>query len=279
MSTFDPSAAEIGGTDVLEEELSVEDVVQMETDEISEAEAAADATEELPAEETVTGDIGAAPVPTPIPIKIKRRVSGCYRNCPKPWQLELRVDVDGYRPLKRVSGDFYLVSGATVSYFGSFVVNVPTISITSSQVTIVGLADTTWATSYNKIRVIIPRHTIFQPPANAYMQFMTIANKKGAAYTCNFKSTYFRTMDLEQDHEKGVTPFNSYNTGSLPSGGPARTLSVAKAYAEAGIQMRDSGVSNQVPTAPGSTWSNAELHAAMVKHFSLWEDAPQWKVW
>ena len=56
---------------------------------------------------------------------------------------------------------------------------------------------------YNKIRVVIPRHTIFQPPANAYVRWMTTTNKKGASYTCVYNSRYFRTVDLEQDHEKG----------------------------------------------------------------------------
>ena len=287
MSTLNPNAPDTDGIDIFEEELTVEDVMQMEVDETTEAEAVVDVYEKPTEAEVVTDDsISTALKPKlpvkPIPLKpisVKRMVSGRYENCPMPWKLELRVDIDGYRPMKRLSGDYYHVSGATVSYFGSFVVNALTISITDSQVTIQGLADTTWSTSYKKIRVVIPRHTIFQPPANAYVQWMTTSNKKGAAYTCLYKSIYFRTVDLEQDSEKGVTPFNSYNTGSLPSGGPARTLTVAKAYAEARVLMRDAGVSNVVSTAPGGTWSNAELHAAMVTHFSLWKDVPQWKVW
>ena len=284
MNAFDPAAPGIS-VDVFEEELSVEDVAQMEAYEATVAEAVAEVAGEPTAAEVAAEDIaGAAPVPkvpvVPIPvIPIKRRVSGRYRSCRRYWELELRVDVDGYRPMRRVSGDYYHASGATVSYFGSFVVNAPTVTVTDTQVTIIGLATTTWPTSYNKIRVVIPRHTILQPPAAAHVQWMTPDNKKGAAYTCLFESPYFRTVDLEQDYEKDVTPFASYNTGSLPSGGPARTLTVARAYAEAGVQMQPAGVSNEVPTAPGGTWSNAELHAAMETNFSLWKDVPQWKVW
>ncbi len=265
MPTFDPNTPIMDGNapnkdgidigiDIFEQELTVEDVMHMEVD------------DKVPGKRIQ-------------PIPAKRMVSGRYENCPMPWKLELRVDIDGNRPMKRLSGDYYHVSGATVSYFGSFVVKVHNISITDYQVTIQGLADTTFATSYNKIRVVIPRHTIFQPPANAHVQWMTTSNQKGAAYTCLYESSYFRTVDLEQDSEQGVTPFNSYNTGSLPSGGPARTLTVGEAYAEARILMRDAGVSNVVSTAPGGTWSNAELHAAMETHFSLWKDVPQWKVW
>lgn len=287
MNSMDPNAPDLTGMDFVEEELSIEEAAQMEADETAEDEAVTEAAEEPTTPEPADEDVAAArrvprvpksPIPvTPIPLK--RRVSGRYRNCPRPWELTLRVDVDGYRPMKRVSGDFHRVSGATASYYGSFVVNAPSVTVTATQATIVGLATTTWPTSYNKIRVVIPRHTIFQPPAAAHVQWMTTGNKKGASYTCLFETHYFRTVDLEQDQEKGVTQFASYNTGSLPSGGSARTLTVAQAYAEAGIEMRDAGVSNVVPTAPGSKWSNAELHAAMEKHFSLWKDATQWKVW
>ena len=147
---------------------------------------------------------------------------------------------------------------------------------------ITGIAKTTWATSYNKIRVVIPRHTIFQPHANAHVQWMTTRNRKGAAYVCLYDSPYFRTVDLEQDKEQGVTPFVSYDTGSLPSGGPARTLTVAKSFEEAGVDIRASGITNTVSTAGAgadSKWSNSELHDAMETHFSLWKDEPQWKVW
>jgi hypothetical protein len=56
-------------------------------------------------------------------------------------------------------------------------------------------------------------------------------------------------------------------------------LTISKSYAEAGVLMRSAGAPNAVPVAPGTTWSNSELHAAMLNHFSLWKDEPQWKVW
>ena len=43
--------------------------------------------------------------------------------------------------------------------------------------------------------------------------------------------------------------------------------------------MRNTGGANTIPVPAGSTWSNAELHAAMVAHFTTWADVPQWKVW
>jgi hypothetical protein len=68
----------------------------------------------------------------------------------------------------------------------------------------------------------------------------------------------------------------------LPSGGPARTLSVVSAYAEAGISLV------AVPPGPvidigeaGSNrlWSDAELLASMQKHFVRVGMAPHWDLW
>ncbi len=213
---------------------------------------------------------------------IQRKVSGRYSNCPRPWKLELRVDVDSYRPTKMVSGDYYYVSGSTTSYFGSFKLEAPSIYVSSSQVTIIGIADMTWSTPYRKVRIVIPKHNIFQPSANAYLQWYTLTNKKGADYVCLYDSPYFRTIQLEEDFETGVTPFSSYNTGALPSGGTARDLSVSKAYAEAGVEVQSSLNSNSIPTSEADSnhkWNNAELHDAMEKHFSLWQNIPHWKAW
>lgn len=304
MNNIDPSAPSQDYTSQLDRELSVEEVAAIES--YNEDQSLLTEASALTAPSSQSAGIGmaqnqpestasldtsdiqiqpkATPIPLePIPIKpIKRRVSGRYSNCPRPWKLELRVDVDGYKPAKMLSGDFYYSSGSTQSYFGSFRVDAPSIYVSDTQVTVIGIAECTWNTSYKKIRVIIPRHTIYQPAANAYVQWYTLTNKKGSEYVCLYDSAYFRTVQLEQDREQGISAFTSYNTGSLPSGGTPRTLTVAKAYAEAGVQIQSAGSANVVPSSDANAnhkWSNAELHDAMEKHFSLWKNDPQWKVW
>ncbi|HKX30917.1 MAG TPA: hypothetical protein VJ302_24720 [Blastocatellia bacterium] len=272
MNNFDPSEPSIINFTGIDQELTIEDIAQNQLEESSGEDA------QIPAP---------APIPAPGPIAPslpKRAISGRYRYSGNVWQLELRIDVDGKRPMKRVSGDFFQVSGATVIYFGSFVVNAPSISVTSSTVTIEGVINATFNAAYPKIRVTVPRVSIAQPPAPATLRFFSQTNQPGAVYTCAFESVYFRTVQYEQDFVADVTKpvFTSYNTGALPSGGPARVLSVAGAYAEAGIELQTAGVWNEVPTADdgvNGSWSNAELHASMIQRFSLWKDAPQWKVW
>ncbi len=217
-----------------------------------------------------------APAAAPVQWRIS---SGRYRSQPVGFQLELRVDIDGRRPLGRLSGDYYSVSGATTSYFGSWTVDAVTVHTSSSEVVVIGTARTTWTTTYTVARVTIPRRTVYQPAAPATIRWSTPSGAKGATYVCAREATAYRTVALEQDCESGVTPFTSYNTGSLASGGPARTLSVAGAYGEAGIQMIDTGGANVIKTPAGHIWNNASLHNAMVAHFSKYANVPQFKVW
>ncbi|WP_333673112.1 hypothetical protein [Elioraea tepidiphila] len=211
-----------------------------------------------------------------VPMRI---VSGSYRGRTGPWRLDLRVDVDGVRPLRQVSGDFFRVDGGTVSYTGSFAASNVNVSVTPETVTIYALVNASFPNSCPRVRIIIPRRTILQAAGEADVQWLATSGQAGTRYLCLWESRFFRTVDLEEDVETGVTPFESYNTGALSSGGPARTLYLTTAFVEAGIEMRLTGEPGTIATAPGGTWSNAELHAAMEAHFSQWENQPQWKVW
>ncbi|GLZ35858.1 hypothetical protein Lesp02_80450 [Lentzea sp. NBRC 105346] len=218
----------------------------------------------------------------PLPL-IKRQVRGRYRSAGTGFQLELRVDVGGNRPMNRVSGDFFQTSGGTTSYFGSFVVSAPTVTTTAHQVKVEGMGTFTWTAGAPFVRVTIPRVPPFVPAAAATVQFVSPPSTPGASYVCPFSSPYFRTVDWELDCVQGTIAFGSYNTGSLPqpAGSPARELTIPKAYEECGIQLKPAGISNIVPVAGagGNGWNDDELHNAMVSHFSLHKNAPQWKVW
>ena len=228
------------------------------------------------------------PTPQPIPIPpfpiIKKAVSGCYAGMLGTFQVELRVDVDRSRPMKRVSGDFYQTVGKTTVYFGSFTVDSPVVSVTSTRIVVRGLARFTFSAGAPVVQVTIARVNFFQPQAAATLQFFTVTNAPGAIYPCPFSSLHFRSVRIETDSVSDVaTPlFTSYNTGALPSGGAARAISVVSAFADAGIGMAPTAGSNVIDIlegGPDASWSNAELHASMQNHFSLWSDLPQWCVW
>ena len=93
------------------------------------------------------------------------------------------------------------------------------------------------------MKVTIPRVPISSSPAAATMQHILSSGSPGATYICRYVGPGFRAVLFEQDCQDTVPdPFTSYNTGSLPSGGPARTLSVVTAFAEAGVQLLSTGV-------------------------------------
>jgi len=85
------------------------------------------------------------PINPPIVPFANRPVSGRYRGTVGGVQLELRVDVDRTRPMRRASADFYQVSGGTTTYYGSFVVNSPTVTVTATAVTVKGLGSFTFS--------------------------------------------------------------------------------------------------------------------------------------
>ena len=227
--------------------------------------------------------LGAARLPATPLTAVKRKVFGRYRSTGTPFQVELRVDIDGPAPTMRVSADYYTVAGATVSYFGSMRVDAPAVTVTETQIVIKGLGRFTWAATSPRIRITIPRVPLLSPPPAATMAHLSLTGVPAATYICRHMSPAFRTMIFEEDRQDTVPAvFASYNTGSLPSGGPARSLSVVSAFAEAGIQMLTTGGADVVATGEAganAAWSDAELHAAMVNHFSRWKDIPQWAVW
>ncbi|HEY5989381.1 MAG TPA: hypothetical protein VIV12_23815, partial [Streptosporangiaceae bacterium] len=214
----------------------------------------------------------------------RRLVHGRYRSAGTGFELELRVDVGGVRPMNRVSGDFFQTSGGTTAYAGSFVMHAPTISTTPGQVRLEGLGTFTFSAGAPQIRVTIPRRPIVAPPGDATVQFFTPAGTPGATYLCPFVSPNFRSIQWEQDSVAGAVPFVSYDTGLLPQPptSPARVLIVPQAYAEAGLEVQVAGAPNVIDASaagPNATWSDSELHSAMVSHFSLFANVPQWRVW
>lgn len=275
IAVFEQSAEPTDGAPA-EAEALLDDIAEVQAQVASHAEDAGDA-----------GDIRPGPITTIPPVVVATRpVYGRYRGVSGSFQLEVRVDVDGARPLKRVSGDFFRVSGGTTTYFGSFQLNAPTITKTASQIKLEGIGSFTWATTATLVRVTIPRVKTPSPLQPATVKLIRPPAAVGATYLCTFVSRHFRTISLEQDSVAGAVPFVSYNTASLPrpASSKARTLNLSSAYGEAGIELLAGGAPNVLPvSAAGAgaapTWSDSELHAAMVNHFSKFSNAARWQVW
>lgn len=228
------------------------------------------------------------PIRRPLPIRpilrLRHGARGRYRGLTAGWEAELRVDVHGHRPMRRLSGDFFSRSGRTTKYFGSWRVDALTVTQSSTQVVCEGTATFTWSAANRRVRVTVPRTPILSTPGTATLQFLTPSGAVAATYSCPHESFLFRAIQLEQDSVAGTVPFVSYDTGSLPAPDPDRVLTVPKAYEEAGIELQLAGTPNVIPISAAGTgaspsWSDAEMHNAMVNHFSLFANVPQWRLW
>lgn len=285
MDVHDPTLVALDTSKLGDREVSLEEMQQILEAKIATEAITPPKAEQLPPPQPSAAEAAALPFPRPFPFPFpKLPVSGRYRSPAAFFQLELRVDADSTRPLNMVSGDFYQINGGTTTYFGSFVVRTPSLNVTPTLVTIRGLGQFTFNAGAPVVQVTIPRVLIFSPPAPATLQFFTVANQPGAIYVNAFESRYFRTVQYERGRASDVTTpeFLSYNTASLPSGGPNRILSVQKAYAEAGIEVQvlpEADLIDITEAGANAQWSDSELEASMQNHFDQFRDVPQWDVW
>jgi len=212
----------------------------------------------------------------------RRDVSGRYRGRRHGFEVQLRVDVDGARPMHRVSADYYRVSGRESTYVGSMRVDEPIVSLSGLQVTIIGAATFSLTTKCTRVRVTIPLVSLRSAPKSAILRHLAAPGAPTTVYECRFESASLRALELEEACEKGVKLPGAYDTAALPSGGARRNLTHVDAFAEAGIEMLSTGSPTVIDTSaagPNATWSDAELHAAMEEHFSRWGDRPRWAIW
>jgi hypothetical protein len=105
-------------------------------------------------------------------------------------------------------------------------------------------------------------------------------------YTLDFKSHYFDAVEFEVDRvSNSGTIVTAYNTGSHPNRPadlPTETLSLATIYQRAGFDVSMSPNTSVIPTSgagSNGTWSDTEMHNAMVTYWSRFADKPQWAMW
>lgn len=215
-----------------------------------------------------------------LPAPSVRLLSGRYRGSFPGGEVELRVDVDGPRPLGCVSGDFFRVGGGTVTHASSFIVDEVTRLEGISGPVIEGTARFSDSAPSRKVRVIIQQVPALPQPPVATLQVIRQNGALQQEILCSFESGFFRTVAIKEDVERGVRRFADYGTDSLPpTAAQARRLSVIGAFSEAGIEMQPIEPSSAVGAPPGQSWSNAELHDAMERSLGELPDGPQWKVW
>jgi hypothetical protein len=225
---------------------------------------------------------------------MNQKLSGLYKGAfstlserkTKRTELELRVDVDGVRPLNVISGDFYSNSKGNRKYLNSFIFQeVKKIETPTNGIRLIGKKGKFSLNSnqFTDIQITIPANS---HPPKAAVQW-TNSPRSVSKCLCKYASKYFRSVYLEHDYEEGVMPLESYETTALSSPSPHRShpISITDAFAEAGIEIivvkekRDSVPSPKGTPEDGAVWIDSELQEAMLKHFKSHKDKPQWALW
>jgi hypothetical protein len=105
------------------------------------------------------------------------------------------------------------------------------------------------------------------------------ATKRTVVY--KFGSKYFRTVNLEFDFQASEVADTAINTCAhpvRPASLPCETLTIPKVIRRAGCQVT-ANAGSQVPSPPGTTWSDMEMHDAMQIHWSRFANNAQWAMW
>ena len=217
-------------------------------------------------------------------------ISGLYkfvrnqsRKPQEEFELDLRIDVDGNRPMNIVSGDLYINHGKL--FLNSFRFTKTRKKRLKNEVRIEGRHGE-FSSDLKTFEDILIRIPIDSCPYVANVQW---ANRSGtnSACMCKYVSKYFRTIQLEQDSEVGTIPFKAYDTSSLycPNLRRSRKLTIRNVFAEAGIRIQ-TRTNKQVlvphpetTSGQGSIWTDNKLRKTMIKHFSFFKDKQLWKTW
>ncbi|MEV1004829.1 hypothetical protein [Nonomuraea sp. NPDC050202] len=221
--------------------------------------------------------------------KLRLSPAGRFSGTLDDVRVELRIDLEGELPV--VSGDTFTISKG--EYLNSFVLD-GTEPVTLPA-TITGVATFALPTEEPLISVAV------DALAPGGVATFTRSGQDGTypdVFTCSYVSRFLRTVDWEVDYVAGTRPPVQYatTTNPRPPGLAKKIITVQSAYADVGIEVRASGIVNEISieeadtnlepkaesepdTEPELMWSNAELHAAMVKHFSGHQDRRQWKLW
>ena len=207
--------------------------------------------------------------------------SGRYRSEGEGVQLELRVDVDGRCPMRRISGDLF--EGAAwrdsfiVDRIGQFAVE------HGAKASVARMrGDARWANREGRtaIELEIPYATSASGPGPATCAVTAPGDDPGQSFECAFRSRFLREAQWELDWTAGMHWLVPHVTGDAPSaGGP----SVQDIYAGAGVRLnlvrKNMGCIPAADIPPGGTWTQRALHDAMEKYCETWGPGARWKVY
>jgi len=202
------------------------------------------------------------------------------------FSIKVRVDVDRFYPQRRISIEASRRFPRTSAHVIA--------EVTSDRCLATGRRRIEARITYRDGDAsLLPGDTVVfettKGPGFSYGSYTVTISGGGAApqtYALTFESQYFDDVEFEVDCVANAgAPVTTYDTGShpnRPASLPAETISLATVYQRAGFNAVMSPNTSVIPVADAGangTWSDQEMHNAMVTYWSRFADRPQWAMW
>lgn len=222
-------------------------------------------------------------LPTPLPGPVPHPLPLTPLNL---LRITVRVDVDRFFPQNRISIEVSRLFPSTTAHAIA--------EVTSDRCTAMNRRTITANIVYRDGNAaLIPGTTITftarRTTGFGYGSYEVTLSGGGITprkYALAFQSRYFDSVEFEVDQvDNAGTIVTAYDTGSHPTRPatlPAETLSLASVFQRAGFDVSMSPNSSTIPTSgagANGTWSDTEMHNAMVTYWSRFANKPQWALW
>lgn len=234
----------------------------------------------------------------PLPIRYCGPVSGRYRLRPvsqpgrfptrrflTTW-ITVRVDVDRFYPQNRISIEANRLFPRSNAHAIAEVTSDVCVGLFRRRIE----AQITYRDGNAALipgdRVVFEANRTTGFSYSAYRITLITAGGASRTHDLRFQSQYFDPVEFEVDAVSNAdTPVTTYDTGShpnRPAGMPTETISLQTTYQRAGFDVSISPNTSTIPVSgagANGTWSDAEMHNAMVTFWSRFANRPQWAMW
>lgn len=228
------------------------------------------------------------PPPTP-PLPLSPRLPAPQAQPLTPFPptiITVRVDVDRFFPQRRISVEARRLFPNQTSHLIAEVTSDACIGFFNRRIT----ARITYrdgpAAPIPGDNLIFEAKRAGRRGYGAYTLTLRNGETTVATHSLTFQSIYFDAVEFEVDRVvNAAAPTTTYATHSHPNRPadlPAETISMATVYQRAGFDVKMSPNTSVIPVAgagANGTWSDGEMHNAMVTYWSRFADKPQWAMW
>ncbi|MBK7943938.1 MAG: hypothetical protein IPJ85_00905 [Flavobacteriales bacterium] len=205
---------------------------------------------------------------------------------PFGMRVTVRVDVDRYYPQRRISVEFKRKFPSATLHVIAEVTRDRCTGLNTRRIE----ADITYRNGDGSLitgdRLVFDASRTTGKGYGAYMLSIIGPGKRVVKHELDFRSRYFDSVEFEVDRvDNAGTPVTSFDTSShpnRPASLPSETIDLVSVYKRAGFDASSSPNGSVIPLADAGanrTWSDSEMHNAMVTYWSRFADRPQWAMW